>query len=726
MNQQDFNIPIASAEDISNVLRRYKPVPIPKPLPHLTILIHGVNDVGEAYQAQDEGLCRGLNARLNRSGTLDRRDGDLLAADYNMSFAKKLADLEKIDGKAAQKLRSNPDSILYRRAAVKGTWSPVIPFYWGFREETEAIVTTEWHGEWLDRHGNRLDKNGSKGGGPFVNATNNLADLWAKGWGWLATTILDEGSRDPWHPKKVSPERRYFVLAALRLASLIEMIRKRPETRNTAINIMGHSQGYLITLLAQALLKEWSVQPADCLILQNPPYSLEQTQMDRMLDSGDQEQTVEARLKTLTNIVGFVTGQRQTSPAFDDALRTQYMERGVAGKYWQPAAGAQRCIGSAGVTFAERDNRGKVYLYFTDHDKTVSLRNIQGIGWQGVPDELHTFTGFDRGPQSNNPRWARLPAMNALKDKRFFQRVFTEVKPNGQPELVGGNPNPGNYRYALRRKGEGSPTGGVGSASVSKEVQLLINGETLTPPCAPRLGEAKLPVDYIEASIGLTSGFLDGQRGTVPETVADPRHSASWSAPLFEGVKQQIQNRYDREAEATGYPAENRKEVTKVSLGPQPGTLYVLRRETPNEMKERLTKTMTAENSFHSGIPANRDHHEQISAYDLALGKLVPPILEISGWLPYLRAVADWRTEWQKMRNNLRRNPNPEHQRMIDFLDRERSADAKALIDATDIYYSTGELPPQVAAVRNVSLLISQTTTERGNNVPPHSFRVPA
>ena len=35
---------------------------------------------------------------------------------------------------------------------------------------------------------------------------------------------------------------------------------------------------------------------------------------------------------------------------------------------------------------ADRDNRAKVYLYFCPEDMTVALNNVQGIGWQGVPD----------------------------------------------------------------------------------------------------------------------------------------------------------------------------------------------------------------------------------------------------------------------------------------------------------------------------------------------------
>ena len=40
---------------------------IKRPLPCIVILVHGVNDVGEAYQNQDEGICKGLNTRLGRT-----------------------------------------------------------------------------------------------------------------------------------------------------------------------------------------------------------------------------------------------------------------------------------------------------------------------------------------------------------------------------------------------------------------------------------------------------------------------------------------------------------------------------------------------------------------------------------------------------------------------------------------------------------------------------------
>ncbi|EOV0634918.1 hypothetical protein ACOIKT_004252, partial [Cronobacter turicensis] len=41
-------------------------VGVPRPMPCIVILIHGVNDVGEAYQNQEKGILAGLSKRLNR------------------------------------------------------------------------------------------------------------------------------------------------------------------------------------------------------------------------------------------------------------------------------------------------------------------------------------------------------------------------------------------------------------------------------------------------------------------------------------------------------------------------------------------------------------------------------------------------------------------------------------------------------------------------------------
>ncbi|NBF06972.1 hypothetical protein GV819_32420, partial [Pseudomonas sp. Fl5BN2] len=192
------------------------------PKPCVTIVVHGVNDLAGCYERIERGLCQGLNERLDMPSVLPNgvsSPGFLRPASYSLP--------EDDDGKA-----TNPDAVYYRRkfsAAANGadTRSVVIPFYWGFREEEEAINKTEPHGEWLDRNNNRLDKAGTLEGGHFVNATTNLPDMWGKGFnGKLFGFIsLDFFAGELTHPLFSAPGRRYMVLAAMRLAMLIRIIR---------------------------------------------------------------------------------------------------------------------------------------------------------------------------------------------------------------------------------------------------------------------------------------------------------------------------------------------------------------------------------------------------------------------------------------------------------------------------------------------------------------------
>lgn len=72
-----------------------------------------------------------------------------------------------------------------------------------------------------------------------------------------------------------------MILAAKRSAALIAMIRDYDP--NEAVSVVAHSQGCLITLLAQAFLMETpGARPADTLILIRPRYSLEEKLVESM------------------------------------------------------------------------------------------------------------------------------------------------------------------------------------------------------------------------------------------------------------------------------------------------------------------------------------------------------------------------------------------------------------------------------------------------------------
>lgn len=696
-----------------------------RPLPCYTILVHGVNDLGTAYDEQEAGVVRGLNTRLDRSATLASPQGDLQAASYRTDLAKHIRALAETNPAEAERIRSDPDTVLYRRIVgdnVNPAYSGVIPFYWGYREEEgddprtlkPHIKKSEWHGQWLDRHGNRLDKDGSSGGGPFSNATTNLPDFWAEGIDPMLATPLDLLKRDPVRPMRPTPDRRYVVLAALRLAMVIQILRNKVEAQDAAINVIGHSQGCLIALLAQAILAERKVPLADCLILQHPPYSLYEPTLERAA-AGAGQQTSLARLATLLDIVRAVgeSGQARARAVPLDRLGDQAQRDGMVGPHWRPDATSRKSHRGAGVTFTERDNRGKVYLYFCPHDETVSLRNVQGIGGEGLPEEMQ-FEQADAALLKNTRRVLTHPSARTLRQRVFWQ------PPREAPRLIGVGEE---ERIALPRT-----RGGLLRTLPTGQMRRL-NGEPLNPACSPTIGPDQLPLDAIDASIALTSsrGLQLRRPSELRERVADPRLPQQHGYPMTREeearVKAQVQARYDAEAQAQSPHQESWREYRRevLFLHAQPdGMLQIECLERPIDTRERIEGLgkVENENSYHSAIPSQAIHHEQVTAYDLAIGAPIPRHLELGGWLDYVRAVADWRTEWNdgaapKGKTQIPIDDVTRRERLRRLLDEESNVGAKALIDATSLYYSTGKIPRQVYEVPPLNLVTSQTISAR-------------
>ncbi|TFW33583.1 T6SS effector phospholipase Tle3 domain-containing protein [Massilia horti] len=550
-------------------------------LPGSIILVHGVNDVGTSYDAVESGLCEGLTTRLR---------GDVRPATYRMP---QTADTEKLE--------EDPDAVFYKRQITDNTHSPVIPFYWGFREETGNAG--DWrktpHGQAVDRYGNRLDRDYAKGGGPFGNATTSLPEMWNRGKS-DAHGALDWVQRDATRPIRKNPGRLYMILAARRLAALISMIRDYDE--DETVSIVAHSQGCMLSLLAQAFLLDPKMQeiqpgarPADTLILCNPPYSLvdelptlagwvdgysgEDAQMKkddryRYIRGG---QTLHARLTTLANIVKGVVGNKHESPPLAE-LTDAHKHCGTVGPKW--------------VASTDRDNRGKVYLYFSPEDMTVALSSVQGIGWQGVPDyqrghRLETKQVSAGAPFKDfvppHSKTAEVPNPTIRKPLSelgagFFQRVFTlKRRPdpqNGRFVMVGEAP----HDFALRVPGEDDhahtadsdtfasnhgvrahlpgPGDAPSDASPEEQARFIlrrITGEALPKPIVARMAEGAFPdaqhrygasehVDQIDAAIAVTSDYgIDkhweciGDSGSVWMALRDYEPISSPRPALYEG-----------------------------------------------------------------------------------------------------------------------------------------------------------------------------------------------
>lgn len=493
-------------------------VAIKRAMPCITILVHGVNDVGEAFAKQERGLCAGLNTRLCRE--------DIAAGEWALPPVKKPGEYTEKD------VHPDPDKVYFQRLPDQGT-SSVIPFYWGFREQSTEANTTERHGQYLDQYGNRIDKRFGKNGGPFANATTNIPDMFGRGFVRNHAIKLAD-PKDGTHPLLNAPSREYMVLAAQRLAALLRIIRKK--SPNEPVNIVAHSQGCFVTLLAHAMLaKEGNGVKADTVVLNNPPYSLEEPFIETF-QTGSDQQTAQAREETLRKIVAdFMTTGPASVPPFADLKKKG---DGVVGTDWNSTAKR------------ERDNRGKVFLYFSPDDATVGLPNIQGIGWWGVYEGMRRKLG-----------------------DRFFQRLFTS--PGGKnpdaPE-IGSSPHEITLSFKFN----------VGHTFRRKR---LVNAEALHATFKPDLGPARLMNGPIDAAIALTNPY---------------------------------------------------KKKTEVGMRDD---------ESPEQATARWLNR-DGDNSYHSGIVSNSTHSERATAYDICIG--ISEILKGNDllWISFLRAAADWRTNW--------------------------------------------------------------------------------
>lgn len=597
------------------------PLAVQRALPGVTILVHGVNDVGEAYPAQEAGLCQGWNERLNRK--------DLTPGEYPPVNPNQVLD--------------DPDAVLYQRASntdlESRNRSPVIPFYWGFREVEGKINNKTQHAQKTDRSGNRLDRRGIKQGGPFANATTNIPDMWGPGF----TTDSANRVSTPTHPLFEGPPRLYMVLAAKRLALLIQTVRLR--YKHDVVNLICHSQGTIIALLAQAYLHKWGARPADCLVMNNSPYSLAEPAAEFVTEAGYRQQTTHARLATLINLINHIWTQKYAEPAFAK-LSDVRVSNGLCGLDW---GDKKRCPDTGQkIAYTDRDNRGRVYLYFSPEDSTVGLTNVRGIGWQGVPDTLN-----------------QKPCLAAL-GAGFKQRIFTErVRQNlsaaeierlrqkgnhigaGEALKVGAAAN---IKYVLRQSGEDDwPNKGMGEAKqagIPTGDARTITGEALTPPCAVNLhcGEAQgktgqLPVGPLDAAVAVTNKGINAHWENIP----DPRpineryyHPKSGKWVLPDNERQKLQDKFN----AGLTPGDSREIISAVAKSN--GTLDIKRSESPNQARRRWQNT-SEDNSYHSAIVANPEHSRRVTAYDTALGWA--DAADQRAFFAFLCLIADWRKD---------------------------------------------------------------------------------
>lgn len=693
-------------------------VEVPPDRPGIVIFLHGVNDPGATYENVERGVCEGLNWRLNRT--------DLTAGEYGAAWRdakQKQAEAAKSGAKLSDDVKAvvyDPDTQLYKRKENEKTNSVFIPFYWGYRA-ADGEVAKDRNGNPIklrsqhqDTKGNRLDANFAKEGGYFDNATNNIPDMYGEGFHLGLKEQAGRQAADRYTYIGESPVRLYFVLAAHRLAMLIRQIREASPAQGTAdetITVIGHSQGTIITLLAQAILAKENVRLVDNMIMVDSPYAV--------WENDDEKQTSQAKLKTLANIVEAVTSARHPKPALTELVCTDKnpKHRGRTGSKWSQEQGVRPLgAGGADVKFDERDNRGKVYLYFCTDDTVVALDNIRGVGTYGLPNSVKAVA-----LGSTASAWAKyveLAAMDAFKKApgrfAFYQRLWTKLKRDGKPVPVGLKPQ----SISARTPSEPRYPGGSGAAAVLSQhpyrtawsgdpvdgsLERWINGEQIDPPYAPNLfgGETRdkrgnpsgqLPVDAVGVNVALgnpKASYNWVMVKDIPSSVLAQAHQQKTQAASADVVKRWYNGQHEDENDQTS------------NVSSLDGSNF-MRCETPNEVRARLAGKDATDNNYHSGILNDAANVRAIAAMDVAIGQA--KTLDDPDWRATLIAFANWRTNWEKV------SPN------VQACFEKFNDDAKSLARATQQYYFKGIFPAEKYVPRTWPPLVkSQTHDERAN-----------
>jgi len=672
-----------------------RPVQVPRDLPGIVIFIHGVNDPGVNYQPVEQGLCEGLNERLSRT--------DLTPGEYGAAYAdakNPKNPKEPRDPQTDRIILSDPDTYEYLRAESKDTHSAFIPFYWGYRAANNEIATlkepgvvdsraadAEGHlmtrGQFQDKFGNRLDANFGKQGGFFDNATNNIADMYGAGQTMGPMEYAGRLGADRYSYIGASPHRRYFVLAAHRLAMLIRTIRSISagaqeclNPANETISIVAHSQGTLISLLAQALLLQQGERCVDCLIMVDSPYGFHETRTSDVCSG--------AKLQTFKDIVAHITQSPHMEPDLATLMHEHADSSGRAGRGWTPQQGTRKDKQGNPITFVERDNRGKVYMYFCPEDTVVALDTMQGIGTFGVPDSLTVFWGSKGGVPAN--------AMLDLVKHRFYQRMWTRLmrsKDNGRPSapvLVGTKPGYQVVRDASQRLAAGPEATAldkVGNAAArtphAKNEMRNINAEELTPPHAPELYGSEITKG---GGLPDRAGEFEPDDVTKNSGLGNQLKSFAWK-PYGRRPTADLEL-WKREFN-TGKDADHQSYHWRVASGSARTGFDIEREETPAEARARMGKDpeMRSGNSYHSAILASKENHRWVTAMDVAIGQAAT--LDDQDWRDLLIRMGDWRLDKARM-GQVTGHSNYS----------KLSSDAQKLLDQTSMYYIRGVFPAMV------------------------------
>ncbi|MCW4908160.1 T6SS effector phospholipase Tle3 domain-containing protein [Enterobacter hormaechei] len=411
------------------------------------------------------------------------------------------------------------------------------------------------------------------------------------------------------HPIYENPHRIYQFFAAQRLADLIIQIRQPLVTQNDVINIVAHSQGTIITMLANMLVKQAGYAPVNCVILNHSPYSLE-SRVAENIQPGYQ-QTDDARQQTFKN--------------FCRLMHTQWKGGGKMAESELQALEASCTLRKPSDNPLRTDDRycrsndGKVYNYFCPNDGVVSLENVQGFGWRGIPQNI------------------------ASDIPNLFQRVFYQ---HGE---VGNIPDANPFELPPRNEGDAKYAFLTNASYSARDV--VINGEELPEPFIFKLqGEDNHPDNDPKTSDKPYTYYVDPDspdayisysakasaiKRTVTTTFAVNRYqNIGWQPGHVLSASELKEESFERKHEVIYGEVSGSRDFQLVTL---------TWKKTPEELQAEWQKIDPVGYSQHSSIVMSEFAPSHAMAFDLAIGQCKSFDYQAGKFWEGLLHRADWR-----------------------------------------------------------------------------------
>ncbi|MEW6342483.1 MAG: DUF3274 domain-containing protein [Pseudomonadota bacterium] len=519
---------------------------VPPHMPGVIIFVHGVNSEGEWYDPAEQALCEGLNIRLNRD--------DFAANKYTV-------------------VAESGDGVVPRHIETFRN-SPVIRFYWGYRSDYDDL--NRWtiplrNLEGNDKWAPQCTRDGGPwywGGGAFQNGTNNLQQLWSeKGfsrhiYGFDMEHLNTEVDRQ----LQDAPPRIYYSHAAQRQAKLIDTIRtKNP---SDTITVMSHSQGTMIAMAATLLCKQ---RAPDAVFVMNSPFALDDKMTDA-LTCGRERPTAEARVNTFKAVANRIKQDKQVYT--EEMMQQLHVGASQDMNFWRPDLKLNYGV-------PERDNHGRMYVYFTPHDRVMGAAPLQSIGWQGVNDKV-------LGELGDTVKQRMLARSTPVGDEPGV-RKFGRLQPIAEDQLVPGAKSD-DFWNGNRRVG-GAVFGLPYLWAIPNANQTVtVNAEKVPKPLTAE-----------------EMGPFDRSRKTAPEygkfnTDQNDPSKGAYEDPTFPNYRSIYQPE---------------KYVTSDDVYSNSGR--TTRLESNDEMIDRITN-YKAEPTNHSRLPSDTEFMKRVVAYDLPVG----------------------------------------------------------------------------------------------------------